>query len=232
MTDFQAEIEANQTDRAAVANSSVAPGARDQLRHGSKWGGLSLDPTSVLYVSLFLVLFAFFVVLNVNADEKVGGADAVMASLRDAFGGEVNGAQTSRLKVEDLDPALLKARKAVLSNIPNALVTMPQIGDAIEVSLPLSGFFVESTTRLAPSRELLLKSISTLASTAEHQPFAIGLVFSVSDADLESQRRVAAIAAALGKYGMNPGSLTITGKPVVAGENTEAKLVRFVMRRG
>lgn len=220
MTDLRTEIDANQTRQARGTRSvamSVSPGS---LRHGSRWGGLSLDPTSVLYVSLFLVLFAFFVVLNVNASEKVEDAEAVMASLQDAFGGE------AEHLARDLDPVLLKARRTVLSNIPQALVTTRAADDAIEVSVPLASFFVEHTARLAPSRELFLKSLATVASAADHQPFAIAVSFAAFEGDLDAQRRVAAIAAALGKYGMLPGQVTIVGSNVATGQ------VRFVMSRG
>lgn len=226
MTDFQAEIDADQSDRVAATRRPNAAASPNQLRHGSKWGGLSLDPTSVLYVSLFLVLFAFFVVLNVNADEKAGGATAVMTSLQDAFGGEASAPQSAQHGARDLDPVISKVRKTVLSSIPQALVTMPSGGETIEVIAPLSGFFVEPTARLAPSRELLLKSLAALLSADEHQPFVISVAFAAGDTDLDAQRRVAAIAAALGKYGVSPGKLTVVGT------NVATEQVRFVMSRG
>lgn len=229
MTDLWTEIDANQAGQVPEASFS-APSAPSvpagQRRHGSSWGGLSLDPTSVLYVSLFLVLFAFFVVLNANASEKAGDAEAVMASLQDAFGGEAGSFQSGQRLAPDLDAVLSKARKTVLSNIPQALVTTPVAGDAIEVSVPLASFFVQHTARLAPSRELFLKSLATLASADDHQPFAITIAFAADETDLDAQRRVAAIAAALGKYGVLPGKLTVVGS------NVATEQVRFVMSRG
>ena len=226
MTDLRTEIDANQTGQARETLSSAVSVSSGPLRYGSRWGGLSLDPTSVLYVSLFLVLFAFFVVLNVNASEKVDDAEAVMASLQDAFSGEAGRLQPGQHNAHDLDPVLSTARKTVLSNIPQALVTTRGAGDTIEVSVPLASFFVRHTARLAPSRELFLKSLATLASAADHQPFAITVAFATDEADLDTQRRVAAIAAALGKYGVLPGKLTVLGT------NVTTEQVRFVMSRG
>lgn len=226
MTDFQAEIDENRSDRGDGAVGSTTSAPLNQSRHGSQWGGLLLDPTSVLYVSLFLVLFAFFVVLNVNANEKAGGAEAVMSSLQDAFGGETSALQTRQHSARDLDPVISKVRKTVLTNIPQAVVTMPAGGDVIEVIVPLSGFFVEPTARLAPSRELFLKSLANLASATQNQPFVITVAFPAGDADLMVQRRVAAIAAALGKYGVLPGKLTVVGT------DSATEQVRFVMSRG
>lgn len=231
MTDLRAEIETNrggQTQRNATAVVGVSGPSvpQGEERHGAGWGGLSLDPTSVLYVSLFLVLFAFFVVLNVNSSEKAGEAEAVMASLQDVFSREGGNVQGEDQSAPDLDEVLAKALRTVLSDLPQATLLMPVSGNVLEVSVPLESFFVKHTARLTPSRELFLKSLATLATAADNQSFIIALAFDDREADQGVQRQLAALAAILGKYGIPAGKLTIIGANVEPGQ------VRLVLSRG
>lgn len=237
MTEFQAENDANQSGhgpsfQARYSRSMLARAFPATSLHGPRWGGMSLDPTSILYVSLFLVLFAFFVVLNVNATEKAGETGAVMASLEKAFGGHVSESRRAAVlrngkqSEPALDAVLAKLHRDIRKAVPQASIIAPAGADRIEVSLSLSDFFVKHTTRLAPSRELFLKKVATTVSADKNQPLTITIAFGGRDTDVDAQRRVAALAAALGKYGVSPGQLTVVGT------QEESFHIRLVLSRG
>lgn len=216
MTQIQHETDPN--DPADVIRSARAPWT---VSHGkSGWSGLSLDPTSTLFVSLFLVLFAFFAVINANAVERPQEATAVMESLHKAFGGV-----TSDSEIEsDLDVTkaggsqLSRAHESVVEGFPKAKVVVSAGGDEFAVSLPLKGFFIQDTSRLAPSRELFLKSLASIGSQTPADRLRITIEFPDYEADIDGQRKVAALAATLGKYGVLSDHLLAVGSKGEVGQ--------------
>lgn len=226
MTRRPAEIDVNKAESGTGPRSSSASASGSGRAPGVRWGGLSLDPTSALFVSLFLVLFAFFAVLNVNASEKSLEAEAVMASLHEAFGEGPEVPRDTGFAPDDLDASLTTAHAKIMASFPQARIHSFAIEDRIEVSLVLDSFFVDHTSRLAPSRELFLKSLATLSSNADDDPLEITLGFSAADADLDVQRKIAAMAATLGKYGVSPGAVTAMGTVEEMGN------VRLILSRG
>lgn len=226
MTRRPAEIDVNKTESGSGARSSSTSASGTGQAPGARWGGLSLDPTSALFVSLFLVLFAFFAVLNVNAKEKPLEAEAVMASLHEAFGEAPEVPRDTGFAPEGLDASLTTAHAKIMASFPQAIIHSFATEDRIEVSLVLDSFFVDHTSRLAPSRELFLKSLATLSRNTGDDPMEIKLRFSAADADLDVQRKIAAMAATLGKYGVSPGAVTAMGTVEEMGS------VRLILRRG
>ncbi len=212
MTQIQHETDPN--DPANGIRSARAPWTPAHGKSG--WGGLSLDPTSTLFVSLFLVLFAFFAVINANAVERSQEATAVMESLHMAFGGAIS----------DLDPAvtetddsqLSRAHESVVAGFPEAMVVASSGGDEFAVSLPLKGFFIQETSRLAPSRELVLKSLASISSQASADRLRITIEFPDYETDIDGQRKVAALAATLGKYGVLSDHLFVVGSKSEVGQ--------------
>lgn len=194
----------------------------------SEWSGLPLDPTSVLFVSLFLMLFAFFVVLNSNASERPDGAQDVMESLRTAFGDRSD----SPAAAGDPDPGsrlaegtqLSKAHEKLVVDFSHVRIGKSAKGDQIEVSISLESFFIRNTPRIAPSRELLLKSLAEVSSEVREEPLGITIEFAGAGSGFEGRQRVAALAATLGKYGVRPGRVSIISANIAAGQ------IRLVVR--
>lgn len=218
MTQIQHETDPN--DPADVIRSARAPWT---VSHGkSGWSGLSLDPTSTLFVSLFLVLFAFFAVINANAVERPQEATAVMESLHKAFGGVTSDSKTESDLDREVNQAggsqLSRAHERVVADFPKAKVVVSAGGDEFTVSLPLKGFFIQDTSRLAPSRELFLKSLASIGSQTPADRLRITIEFPDYEADIDGQRKVAALAATLGKYGVLSDHLFAVGSKGEVGQ--------------
>lgn len=215
-------------EHSGTGPSGSAPWAIGQT--GPGWGGLPLDPTSVLFVSLFLMLFAFFAVLNSNASERPHEANEVMKSLQAAFGGQ----GTNSLPAAGSDPGdhidgatqLLKARQRFAADLPHVEFGRTAGDDQFEASIALESFFLQNTSRVAPSRELFLKSLATISSEVSQEPLGITIEFAGLKTDFDEQRRVAALAAILGKYGIPSGRVSIVSADVAAGR------INLVVRRG
>lgn len=182
------------------------------------WGGLLLDPTSTLFVSLFLMLFAFFAVMNANTVERPREASEVMESLRKTFGGMGNISEIDATPDPVQGGELLEARGVISAEFPEANIIVSSGGDKFEASVSVMSFFVEGTPRLAPSRELFLKALAQTSSKASAQPLMIEIAFAGGAADIKEQRRVAAIAATLEKYGASSGNLSAVWSEGEAGE--------------
>ncbi len=220
----------DKTDLKGVAGTDhlgLAPWAGSPTKSGFR--GLPLDPTSVLFVSLFLVLFAFFAVLNSNASERPDEANDVMESLRAAFGGKSNslpsGVEVDTGESQVDDTQLSKARKRIAADLPQAGIEVSGGGDQLEVSIPLNSFFIQNTSRLAPSRELVLKALAVISSETAKEPLRITIEFAGQDSDLEEHRKVAALAATLGKYGLPFSHVSVVGTNMATGQ------IRLVVRR-
>lgn len=214
------------TDPERVEAVGSAPLVSRQMQAG--WGGIPLDPTSVLFVSLFLVLFAFFAFLNANASERPDEASAVMRSLHEVFSSGSQGRSNENQPANGAVDAtqLSKARHEFDTDFPELQTVGPASGDQFEASIPLKTFFIKDTSRIAPSRELFLKTLATLASQSEEEPLGIMIEFSGSNRDFGEHRRVAALAATLGKYGVPSRLLSVGSMNVSAGQ------IRLVVRRG
>lgn len=216
MTQNQHETDPN--DPAEVIGSGRAPWTVSQGKSG--WSGLSLDPTSTLFVSLFLVLFAFFAVMNANAVEKPQEATVVMESLQKAFGGVAydSEAVTDREVNKAGGSPLSRAQEHLVAGFPKAKVMVSAGGDEFAVSLPVKGFFIQDTSRLAPSRELVLKSLASIGLQTPADRLRITIEFPDYEADIDGQRKVAALAATLGKYGVLSEHLFAVGSKGEVGQ--------------
>jgi outer membrane protein OmpA-like peptidoglycan-associated protein len=177
---------------------------------------LHLDPITVLYVSLFLILFAFFAVLNTHGSTSDQQAKAVMDSLGASFGGKgrerlfVSEIKASDVTILSGPKALIAARQEIETVFPD--VVLKSLGDTaqVQVDLPLDQFFVSGAVRLAPSKELFLKSIAEAVTANPATRIVVLLGFSSADLQrAEFQRRAALIAATLSRYGVSSDALTL-----------------------
>lgn len=169
----------------------------EDLEERDRFGSvLFLDPTTILYVSLFLILFAFFVALG------VGGA-------RHSVTGEVDSrlpVQTMQVTSQNGDLNLSDGRLGALSEeisktFPDADVIIRQ--RRIEAELALEGFFVSGQVRLAPSKELFLKTLVDGMISAEDGSSTLSFV--LGGGALEEarvQRQVALLAKTVQRYGL------------------------------
>ena len=114
----------------------------------------------------------------------------------------------------------------MVSDFPDAQVVVSARGNEFAVSVSLSEFFIRDTSRLAPSRELFLKSIASIALLTPEKPLMITIQFPDYGLNIDGQRRVATLAATLGKYGVPADGL------LAIGSRGEAGQIRLIVGRG
>ena len=170
------------------------------------------DPTTVLYVSLFLILFAFFAALNTRSDERSVLANDVMLSLGQSFGGgsalTIEEGPASAANGDRAGAGLVGRTEALVSEVfPGADVM--RSGNRLETSLFLDGFFIGRQVKIAPSRELFIKRLVE-AMTGEGRSSVLELgVGSETFKSSKAQRRMALLAQTAQKYGLPASQIRI-----------------------
>ena len=177
---------------------------------------LYFDPTTVLFVSLFLILFAFFAVMNARSQEPSSEATNVLLSLERSFGGErptslgTAGSLVGSAAIEPRDASLQSVGVLVEDRFPGVIEKGPNRNDTIEFHLPLESFFPAGRAKLGPSKELFIKDLSTLIGDVEDSRLTVSLGFASGEIDSVSlQRRAALMAATFMHYGLEAGAVSI-----------------------
>ena len=136
-----------------------------------------------LTISLFILLLAFFIVLNTLADEDEKRAKAAMGSLRGAFSSISGGASLIQSSGDEIafmpDPLLtdssLRTHKIVgLDHNSSGKVFIRTTPEGIIISIPYEVIFIENTYKLKQStHSFLLKICEIINDDEENYPVYI-----------------------------------------------------------
>ncbi len=194
----------------------------------------------VVFLSLYLLLLAFFILLQSISTFEEDKSGAALRSVTATFAtNEVNRAESEFLPATDgtrLAPPELLERTAELvkTAFPVAMVEEVTPNRVIEISLPTESLFVEGEARLRPEATAILKGIADLLG--RHPPglryeteILVGSPWT-TERDLESGEtleiaRAGAFARELGTDGL-PGSRMAVG--LDQGEPERVRLLFYV----
>jgi len=173
---------------------------------------LFFDPTTVLYVSLFLILFAFFAALNTRADQQPKVTSDVMASLGQSFGGgSALVLQDARLESSadagEAGSVLGEAERLVEEVFPGS--EFSRTSQRLDIVLMLDGVFLDRQVKLAPSRELFIKRlVEQMVASEKPSLLEIGLSRQALNSP-QVLRRAALLAQVAQKYGLPADDIQI-----------------------
>lgn len=182
------------------------------------------DPSTALFLALYLLLLAFFIVLNTISTIEELKAKAIMDNLKTTF--------TTLLSPARLDTFTSQVGDVVASQelheevtqlfetaIPAVRVTLVQPGRAMQVAFHPDQLFFPDTTTLRPGRrEMMDRLVASIGNPAPGKIYSMEAVFSVDPtADgfvpLEeglAMKRAGTLARELLARGLSPDTL-LTG---------------------
>lgn len=195
------------------------------------------ESTSWLFLSFYLLLFAFFMVLNSFSSFESGKRDAVISSVQDAFAQVIGpGAERALGGFVGTDPQARRFQDAVTdifeTAIPltNVVVMVP--GSRLDVEVPAQVFFAQDSVIVRDPLPILDRIVATISSPPEGVAYELAVISHVdSEASLPTDMtaevaRVGNIARALNSKGMPPQSVTIG---MERGDENSLKLVFFAI---
>ncbi len=124
------------------------------------------DPTLALFLGLYLILLAFFVLLNTMATLKEDRVKSVMGSLLATFSTEVlNTANPTEFTASVGENLATEEFHREVQDffevaVPLAKVEFFSTGSVMQITMPAEQLFEPDSTRLRPDREDLLYRIS------------------------------------------------------------------------
>jgi hypothetical protein len=197
-----------------IAPSIIAPPPAAEHRQG--------DHTSWLFLSLYLLLFAFFIVLNSFSSFDQGRRDAVISSVLDAFATVISpgedtklggfiGAENQARRFQDAVTDIFE------TSIPlnNLRVVVP--GSRMDVDVPTQAWFDGDTVVVRDPLPMLDRIVATVSSPPEGLAYEMVLIAQVpAEPDEALPRvmtteiaRVGNVARALDTKGMPPYAMSI-----------------------
>jgi len=132
----------------------------------------SLDPTVGLFVSLYLILLAFFIVMNHISNQQTARAVAAMESLERAFERPFpEPAKTPGLAPPQAHPAsdpafLQEAGELVSSLLGSPQATATKGGNLLQIQLDTHALFFSNAARLSEQAAPFLEEVAGLLSTS------------------------------------------------------------------
>lgn len=199
------------------------------------------DPTLALFLGLYLILLAFFVLLNTLATLKEDRVKAVMGSLLATFSTEIldlsnptdfNASIGSVLAAEEFHREI---REFFEVAVPLAKVDLYSGGAIMQVQLPADQMFLPGSTELRADREDLINRIArSLARNVagRHYEFEFStftgpfMTEEPGSGNVLEIARAGAMARAMIRRGVPPKSLAIGAQP----GNPENLELNFVLR--
>ena len=180
------------------------------------------DQTAWLFLSLYLVLFAFFVVLNSFSSFDRGRRDAVIDSVLDAFttvvstGDEMNlgGFAGLELQARRFQDAVTDIFETAIP-LANLKVTAP--GTRMEVNVPTQAWFEGDSVVVRDPLPMLDRIVATVSSPPQglsYEMVLVGLVPGDEADPLPTEMtpevaRIGNVARALDAKGMPPEAMSI-----------------------
>lgn len=201
--------------------------------------GRSGENSSWLFLSLYLLMFAFFMVLNSFSSFESGKKDAVISSVLSAFSKIASpGEDVQTGGFVSLDPQSSKFQDAV-TNIFETAIPLTKIrvvvpGSRLDVDLPSQVFFADDSVVVRDPLPVLDRIVATVSSPPQgvlYEVAVIGYVPLAGDEPLTTAMtsqvaRVGNIARALNAKGMPPAAVTIG---LERGTQKQIKLVFFAV---
>ena len=188
-----------------------------------------------LFLSLFLLLLALFILLNALSTIEPGRSDRVLESVQRSF----TAALQSRFgdSVLEVDPGQVigESTRARIGSIfqqtlPVARVTVEPDGNPIYVSAPVARVYAPSTGGLTPVGEQLARQLAPLlTSPPAGSILELDILFAIPAAERGAGRRaragaVADLADGFGRLGIDPALIAAGLEP------GQTDTVRFVFR--
>lgn len=192
-------------------------------------------------MSLFLLLLAFFILLNAISTFEARKSRAVMSSVAATFQTSDKAAASAEIFVSELGPAptpeevIEGMRRLWVTRVPVVEVKVLSPGRLMEMALPLNQLFVGGETTLRADRQGLLSNVAR-ALQIRAGGFVNELEFVVgTDADPEGRlaladtaalTRASVFAQSLVDYGAPAGSVSVGAR---SGDPKQVRL-RFYVR--
>lgn len=180
------------------------------------------ESTSWLFLSFYLLLFAFFMVLNSFSSFESGKRDAVISSVLDAFAqvespgdqrdvGGIIGSESQSRQFQDSVTAIFETA------IPLDSVRVVVPGSRLDVDVPSAVFFDQDSVTVRDPFPMMDRIIATVSSPPEGVTYELAVIAYIPVDDetplpttMTSQvARVGNIARALNAKGMPPQATTI-----------------------
>lgn len=177
----------------------LAPAARRALVRG---------PTGInaTYLSVVLLLIAFFALLSAKAERSETRQSAVLASLSASFA-SVGGSGAS--KPGSVDPAWLDLVEGLRSAVGEAATVKALPGGTqVRVDLPASAVFLGDGASPDPRSGALLDGIARAIGSVTPDAAATLMVGAAADDGAIAARRAARLAFELVSRGVDPAALT------------------------
>lgn len=205
----------------ALGRDATASGRADQ----SPW----------LFLSLYLMLFAFFIVLNSYSSIDSTRRDAVVSSVIEAFA-RVSGPQEGRqLRVALGREGQAQQFQDDVTEVFRTIVPLQQIkviqsGTRLDVDVPAPAFFDGQSVNVRSTLPMLDRIVATVSSPPDNIRYELVILGQVESA--AEQGITAAMTAELARVGNIARTLVARGMPPntvsIGLEHGDAQFIRFV----
>jgi flagellar motor protein MotB len=155
----------------------------------------------VLFLALYLILLAFFILLNAHASPSERKTQAVLETFQPAFVITQVAADAAALSTTAVDVRLLEVFR---SHLPSGDWQMQTLEGRIEITLPARKAFSADSAVLQPGRISLVRRLGEVIGEAQN---ITGLTVAMSIGGIDNalaRRRAAALARDLVRNGIMP----------------------------
>ncbi len=188
-----------------------------------------------LFLSLFLLLLAFFILLNTLSTIEPGRSDRVMESVQRSFTAALRARFGDSVLEADPGQAIGESTRARIGTIfqetlPVAQVTIEPDGNPIYVSAPVARVYAPGGGGVTPLAEKLAARLAPLlAAPPSGSVLELDILFSMPAAErgagrFERAEAVAVLADRFGRLGIDPALIAASLEP------GQTDTVRFVFR--
>lgn len=169
----------------------------------------------MLYLSVFILLLAFFMLLNALSVPRQDKAGAVRRSVEAAFaldepGRDADGAPRRRAAREQAVAALRSLGDLIRTEIPLAKVEVAGRGDTLALTLPAGSLYTADGSGILPSRTGLLHRMAAVLFRREAGVQVVGEFLLATDGDPQMLiGRAGVLARAVTGMGAPDGALSV-----------------------
>jgi hypothetical protein len=195
----------------------MAMSAFHEHHHQRDGRGRFIDPSIGLFVSLYLILLAFFIVMNVISNRETARSVAVVQSLEDAFERPF-GPPVRRPgllppdRYAQSDSEFFRLAGALISEMPGLVRSYPaEGGNMLVFEMDARAIFFAQSAELSEQATAFFQKISTLIKSAPYgEKREIAFIFGQAKAEGDlAYRRANALALSLVGQGIPQSSLAI-----------------------
>lgn len=193
------------------------------------------DQSTWLFLSLYLLLFAFFIVLNSYSSFDTSRRDAVISSVAAAFvslpGGDAGRDEREAIGSEGQARRFQDDVTSIFATaVPLERIRLVQAGTRYDVDVPTEVFFEGDSVNVRPILPMLDRIVTTVSAAPPGIRYEVAVIGQISDmtdepvtAEMTPQlARVGNVARTLISRGMPPQSVSI------GLERGDATFIRFV----